>query len=85
MLAHRASSTVLRTVIVDAPEKIKAIDAEYKELVRGENVSMSRIKTNRSKRWWVLKDVEDCTYELTQRGEESTIPLWAKKKLAAVS
>lgn len=85
MLVHRASSTTLRTVIIDAPEKIKAVDEEYKTLVRGENLSLSRIKTNRSKRWWILKDVEDCTRELTERGEEHTIPIWSKKQFEAVA
>lgn len=85
MLVERCSSEKLREVIIDAPEKIIAIDLEYKEIIRGENVKISRIKTNRSRRWWVAYDVQCCTEELTRRGEENTIPLWAKKKFDAVA
>lgn len=84
MLVERCSSEKLREVIINAPEKAEELDAEYREFVRTENINLTRIKTNRSKRRWVGYDVDACTRELIRRGEEHTIPLWAKKKFAAV-
>lgn len=84
MLVDRCPSEKLREVIVQAPDEAIALDTEYKALVRMENVNLTRIKTNRSKRWWVSYDVKCCTEELIRRGEENTIPIWAKKKFDAV-
>lgn len=78
MIVSFASSSKLREVVVGTADRLKAIDAEYLEMVKDPNVSIRRVKTNRSQRWWILKDDADCREELTLRGEEYTIPYWAK-------
>lgn len=85
MLVDRCTSEKLREVIINAPAKAEELDAEYREFVRTENINLTRIKTNRSKRRWVKYDVDACTRELIRRGEEHTIPLWARKKFAAIA
>lgn len=79
MIVEWASSSKLRDVIIGTEDRLKAIDAKYLELVRMPEVSMQRVKNNRSERFWILKDDVDCRAELERRGEKDTIPYWVKK------
>lgn len=79
MIVERASSSRLRDIIVGTEDRLKDIDAKYLELVRTPEVSMRRVKNNRSERFWILKDDSDCRAELERRGETYTIPYWVKK------
>lgn len=78
MIVEWASSSKLLEVIIGTAERLKEVDAEYLSIANVSTSSMARIKTNRSKRFWILKDDADCRAELIRRGEEHTIPYWAK-------
>lgn len=78
MIVEWASSSKLREVIIGTADRLKEVDAEYLAIATDPNVSIRRIKTNRSKRFWILKDNADARAELIRRGEEYTIPYWVK-------
>lgn len=78
MIAQRMSSDRLREVIIGTAERLKTVDDAYLEMVREKNVNIRRVKNNRSERWWIVKDEKEARVELKNRGEEYTIPYWAK-------
>lgn len=78
MIAGWMSSTGLRNVVIGTAERLKVVDDAYLEMVKDKTISIRRIKNNRSERWWIVKDEVDAREELIRRGEEHTIPYWAK-------
>ena len=83
MIVGQKSSSTLRDVIIGTAERLAEIDAQYRTLVRMPDVSMRRIQTNRSERWWIEKDYDDARAELIRRNEEHTIPYWARNPKAS--
>jgi hypothetical protein len=83
MITGRMSSAVLRDVVIGTAERLEKVDTSYREMVRDPNVNIRRVKTNRSERWWIVKDEEDARAELIRRGEEYTIPHWVKDSKAS--